>query len=81
MLGLDECNCIGLSKGSKNYGSSIIIHEHDFEPVKTKEDEQNSIICLTCDSLYCKICGKILASTPTNDRKKIHNKNNLYNHA
>ena len=57
--------------------SSIIIHEHDFVSIRTKEEdkEQKSIICLTCGSLYCESCGKLLLT--------VHGKNymqhNLYN--
>jgi len=75
MLRIDVCNCNSITKELKNYGSNMLIHEHDFEPVKTKEDKQKSIICLICGLLYCEICGKLLASTPTNDRKITHNSN------
>jgi hypothetical protein len=37
------------------------IHEHDFMSIRTKkEEEQKSIICLTCGTLYCEKCGKLV---------------------
>ena len=78
MLRIDECNCNSITKEFKNFGSSILIHEHDFQPINIKEDKQKLIICLTCSSLYCEKCGKLLVSTTTNDKKKvIHYNNNL----
>ena len=61
--------------------SSIIIHEHDFVPIRAKEEEkQKSIICLTCGSLYCEKCGKLLVSTTTiSDKKLVQHSNNLCN--
>jgi hypothetical protein len=52
-----------------NEDSSIIrefrndarIHEHDFILIRGKE--KKSIICLTCGSLYCEKCGKLLVTT------------------
>ena len=77
MLTIADCNCSSITKEFKNYGSNILIHEHDFESIKIKEDKQKLIICLTCSSLYCEMCGKLLASTATNDRKVIHHNNDL----
>lgn len=34
------------------------IHEHDFISVGAKEEK--SIICITCGSLYCEKCGKLV---------------------
>jgi len=77
MPGTDGCNCDSITKVFKNFGS-ILIHEHDFEPIKIKEDERKLNICLICGLLYCEKCGKLLASTITNnDKKSIHHSNNL----
>lgn len=60
MLTIANCNCSSSAKEFKN-DSSLLIHEHDFERIWVKEKEnQKSIICLTCDSLYCERCGKSL---------------------
>jgi hypothetical protein len=67
MLRLDDCNNI-TTKDLKNFGSGILIHEHDFEPIKIKEG-QKLIICLICGLLYCEKCGKTLASTITANDK------------
>lgn len=75
MLGLDDCNCNSITKELKNFGSGILIHEHDFEPIKIKEDELKLIICLTCGLRYCEKCGKPLVSITTNDKKLIHPNN------
>lgn len=66
---LDDCNNIIITKDLENFGSSILIHEHDFEPVKIKEEGQKLIICLICGLLYCQKCGKTLASTKTANDK------------
>jgi late competence protein required for DNA uptake (superfamily II DNA/RNA helicase) len=61
-----------------NNSSSIIIHEHDFVPIRLKEEEkQKSIICLTCGSFYCEKCGKLLVSTTISDEKLIQHSNTL----
>jgi predicted nuclease of predicted toxin-antitoxin system len=53
-----------INKVFRNNGSSIIIHEHDFVPIRLKgEEEQKSIICLTCGSFYSENSGKLLVST------------------
>lgn len=65
---------IALSKNSKN-NSSLVIHEHDFVPMVKEEEEQKSIICLTCGLCYCEKCGKPLVSTTTSDKKLIHPNN------
>jgi hypothetical protein len=65
-------------KEFRNNSSSIIIHEHDFVPIRLKEEEkQKSIICLTCDSFYCEKCGKLLVSTTISDKKLIQHGNTL----
>ena len=61
---------------SSNSSSNIIIHEHDFVPIRLKE-KQKSIICLTCGSFYCEKCGKLLVSTTIGDRKLIQHSNTL----
>jgi hypothetical protein len=59
--------------------SSIIIHEHDFVPTRLKgEEEQKSIICLTCGSFYSEKSGKLLVSATRSD-KKTNSPNNLCN--
>ena len=71
---MEDCNCNSITKELKNLGSNIIIHEHDFQPIKIKEDIQKLLICLTCSSLYCEKCGKLLVST-TNDKRVVNNSN------
>ncbi len=53
-----------INKEFRNNGSSTIIHEHDFVPIRLKgEEKQKSIICLTCGSYYSETSGKLLVST------------------
>jgi hypothetical protein len=49
------------------------IHEHDFISIGGKE--QKSTICLTCGSLYCEKCGKLLVT----HHDKNYMKHNIYN--
>ena len=49
------------------------LHEHDFKLIRT-EKEQTSIICLTCRSIYCEKCGKLLTIIDQN-----YMQNNIYN--
>ncbi len=74
MPGTDGCNCDSITKVFKNFGS-ILIHEHDFEPIKIKEDERKLNICLICGLLYCEKCGKLLASTIKNNARSMDNFN------
>jgi endonuclease IV len=73
----DDRSSNGIIKESRNDSSSIIIHEHDFVSVRVKEEEkeQKSIICLTCGSLYCEKCGKLLLTI----HRKNYMQHNLYN--
>jgi len=41
------------------------IHEHNFILVKT-EKEQTTILCSTCNSLYCEKCGKLVTISDQN---------------
>ncbi|MGC2426899.1 MAG: hypothetical protein WA421_07680 [Nitrososphaeraceae archaeon] len=45
----------------REFKNDIRIHEHDFISIRGKEEK--SIICLTCGSLYCEKCGKLLVTT------------------
>ena len=56
-----------ITKDFKSNDNILLVHEHDFEPIKTKEGRQKLIICFTCESLYCEMCGKPLISTSTID--------------
>jgi hypothetical protein len=62
----------------KEFGnnSSSKIHEHDFVSIRTKEDKEQpkSIICLTCASVYCEKCGKLVTLSEKN-----YMQYNLYN--
>lgn len=75
----------GIVKELRNYGdnsSSIIIHEHDFV-IRAKEqeekEERKSIICVTCGSLYCESCGKLLGTLYDKNYMQHNHSNNLYN--
>ena len=57
----------------KEFRAYSRIHEHDFISIKT-EKEQPTIICLTCGSLYCGKCGKLLTIIDQN-----YMQNNIYN--
>jgi hypothetical protein len=48
------------------------IHEHDF--ISVGAEEQKSIICITCGSLYCEKCSKLLTITGKN-----YIQHNIYN--
>jgi hypothetical protein len=67
MLIIDDYRDNSISKEFKNNGNSRLIHEHDFEPIKSKEGKQKSIICLTCGLLYCEIFGNLIVSTTITD--------------
>jgi hypothetical protein len=49
-------NEVGGSTINKVFRNYIGIHEHDFISIRTEEEK--SIVCLTCGSLYCEKCGK-----------------------
>ena len=42
----------------REFRNDTRIHEHDFISIIGKEEK--SIICLTCGSLYCEKCGKLV---------------------
>jgi hypothetical protein len=58
----------------REFRNDTRIHEHDFISIIGKEEK--SIICLTCGSLYCEKCGKLLVTT---HGKNYMQHNNLYN--
>jgi hypothetical protein len=58
----------------KEFRAHTRIHEHDFISVKTEKGQTATIICLTCGSLYCRKCGKLLTITDQN-----YMQNNIYN--
>jgi hypothetical protein len=45
----------------------MYLHEHDFVSTRI-QDEQKSIICLTCGSLYCEKCGKLVKQITVGDK-------------
>jgi hypothetical protein len=63
MLIVDDYSGDSIGKEFNNNGNSKLIHEHDYEPIKTKEGKQKPIICLTCGLLYCEIFGNLIVST------------------
>jgi hypothetical protein len=77
MLITDDCNYNSLTN-ELNFGSDIIVHEHDFGDTKINEYMQKLIICLTCGLLYCEKCGKLLVPTATTNDKKVVRHNNCY---
>jgi hypothetical protein len=56
----------------KEFRSCTRIHEHDFISIRT--GKEISIICLTCSSLYCKKCGKLVTISD-----KSYMQNDIYN--
>jgi hypothetical protein len=71
--GLEDNNNNNNTVIIKEFRACTRIHEHDFISIKT-EKEHTSIICLTCDSLYCGKCGKLLTIIDQN-----YMQNNVYN--
>jgi hypothetical protein len=57
----DNSSSSGIIKKFRN-DDRTSIHEHDFMSIRAKkeEEEQKSIICLTCGTLYCEKCGKLV---------------------
>jgi hypothetical protein len=77
---IDDCISNSIIKEFRNNSSSVIIHEHDFRPIRFKgEEKQTSIFCLTCGLNYCEKCGKPLISTTRSGEKLTHLSNNLCN--
>jgi hypothetical protein len=56
----------------KEFRSRTRIHEHDF--ISIGIGKEMSIICLTCYSLYCKKCGKLVTIS-----YKRYMQNDIYN--
>ena len=71
MVRINEVECDSIIREFRN---DTRIHEHDFISIIGKEEK--SIICLTCGSLYCEKCGKLLVTT---HGKNYMQHNNLYN--
>jgi len=46
---------------SEEFRNDSRIHEHDF--ISVGAEEEKSIICITCGSLYCEKCSKLLTIT------------------
>jgi hypothetical protein len=70
MVQINEVEC---DSSIREFRNDIRIHEHDFISIRGKEEK--SIICLTCGSLYCEKCGKLLVTT--HDKKYMQH--NIYN--
>jgi hypothetical protein len=57
----------------REFRTGTRIHEHDFISTKS-EKELTTIICITCGSLYCGKCGKLVTIIDQN-----YMQNNIYN--
>jgi hypothetical protein len=57
---------------SEEFRNDSTIHEHDFISVGTEQEK--SIICITCGSLYCEKCGKLVTISEKNYMQQ-----NIYN--
>jgi hypothetical protein len=45
----------------------MYLHEHDFVSTRT-QNEQKSVVCLTCGSIYCEKCGKLVKQSTIGDK-------------
>ena len=70
--GLEDNNNNSNTVIIREFRTSTRIHEHDFISIRT--GKETSIICLTCSSLYCEKCGKLVTISD-----KSYMQNDIYN--
>lgn len=52
---------IASTERHKRFRTSIIPHEHDFILTRVGNTPTNCFVrCLTCDTYFCQVCGKVL---------------------
>ena len=57
----------------------MYLHEHDLVSTRT-QNEQKSFICLTCGSIYCEKCGKLVKQITIEDKYSTKGNTIQYTH-